>query len=267
MPEKSSPDPIQMSFKELIEPTWFKHPEKSTFWVRFYELIMPADADHMGGAITIFDFGLPIKLTYGHLHEVKVEKAGIKEIRRRSGNIPELIFELKQVQLPESDYVIMTCPLRVDSDLKGPSDPTRVQYMLDCFAAVFRSHFGMNALWQLVYEGERYAHNGVWATAHGMRTRFPQPIEGPDFMPENWSGVIEVTGAIAAKPQSEQRKLLLALRYLHRACEDSEFIHYWTAFEVLAGNALKIRALLANAYSFERQHDVDEKLYLFAVMN
>ena len=83
-----------------------------------------------------------------------------------------------------------------------------------------------------------------------------------DTVPENWSGIAEITGAIAAKPQSEQRKLLLALRYMHRGCEDSEFIHYWTAFEVLAGKAPKIRALLAKAYGFERQHDVDEKLYL-----
>jgi len=47
---------------------------------------------------------------------------------------------------------------------------------------------------------------------------------------------------------------------LNRGCEDSDFINYWTALEVLCGPAGKIRAALWKAYGFGRQHDVDDQL-------
>lgn len=219
--------PINIGVQELIDPKWFNHPEKSTFWIRFYECILPLDLEHLGGAIRRIDFSLPIKLTYGHIHDAKVHEVELKKISRPAGDMPQIHFTMKEVQLPESDCVIMTCPFRVDSDLQGLADPGPVQYRLDCFAALFRASLGMNALWNLAHEGERYVHNGVWASARAGQTRFPQPVEGPYFSAENRAEIAEITQAITeVKEADHRRRLLLALRYLDRAARDSEFIHY-----------------------------------------
>lgn len=228
-------------------------------------MIMPENVEHMGGALTNVDFVVPMKITYGHIESLKVPKATI-QIHRPIGKFPELKLEFKvEETLPASYYAILTCPFRVDTDLKGLVDSRALRNLLDCFAAVFRSQLGMNALWRLAYEGERFASNGIWASALGPVTRFPQPIEGPDFGPANWSGIAEIANAITATPATDRGRLLLALQYMHRGCEGSDFIHYWTALEILAGKAPKIRALLAKAYGFKRQHDVDEKLYFWNI--
>ena len=260
MSEQESKERVRLSFKELIEPDWFKHPEKSTFWLQIYEFIMPPDLSNIGKAIRNTELGLPIKLTYGELHDFAVMEVR-QTISFPPGKKAEIHLTTEEVRLPDSNYVIMTCPFRIDTGQSGVSDPARVKFLLDCFAGLFRSHLGMNALWRVVHEGERYAHNGVWATAHGPFVRWPQAVEGPDYAPDNWSGISDVAGAVATKSKNEQQKLFLALRYLNRGCEQGEFMFYWTTLEVLCGSANKIRGTLWKAYKFERQHDVDAQLY------
>lgn len=259
MTDEGTKQELRMSHEKLIDPDWFNALEKSTYWVRFYEFIMPSDMESIGEAIRDTELILPIKLTYGHVRDVSVKRF-TQTISRQSRDAPEILLKVTEEVLPEGDYVILTCPFRVDTGHGGPMASTRTKFLLDCFAALFRTHLGMNALWRLVYEGERFAHNGIWASLEGPSIRWPQPAEGPHYGPDNWSGIMDAAKSITSRPAQEQQKLLLALRYLNRGCEDGDFINYWTGIEVLCGNAGKIRAKLWKAYGLKRQHDVDDLL-------
>lgn len=151
-----------------------------------------------------------------------------------------------QKPLPECAYVFLATPFRVDGK---PGKESEAKAALATAAGLVCLHVGLNALRDLVFDGEVNAGDGTFSHA-GEPWRMPQPCEGPFLARQNGEDIQEIAQCISRLREPTQSRVRLAVQLVDNGMRKTEgFFEYWTALEVLCdGRSHRIRERLARLY-------------------
>ena len=236
---------------------WCQNPETSSFWLRAYTcLLIPHDRfmPALMKPLKLLSFDQPVVPYYVVM--------GVSEVTRMrdymyagSDGMTTVQFESEKQELPQSTYVLLTTPYKIDSE---SGDWAATNTRLDVAASIIRMHCGANFLRDLVLECEHEYTEGKMSEIGGAR-RLPQPSEGPFISPTNWDQISEIINKLGQLLPVNKRRIDLSLEFFNRALNGEEpFFNYWTALEILCkGKSQKIRMRLKECYGLDNVGDVD----------
>jgi hypothetical protein len=167
---------------------------------------------------------------------------------KSEGQNNNIIVEKIDRLLPETDYVLISTPIR-DAEDQGYQDAS---LRMDGLVGTLRLVGGNNLLRQLVREGSVDILTGDIKTPT-INIPVPRASEGPFATVETWQQLKEITDAVAGGDELQKGRIELATQLLERAFLAQgafKFFSYWVALEVAANthSTGKIVTLLMKAY-------------------
>ena len=173
--------------------------------------------------------------------------------------------KLNEYDLPESCYLLIGTPIKVDGDALG--EP-QVKQRLNRFEATFTVNFGKNALHKKVFEAVIRPNKDEYSFVSNI-VRTPSKHDGPNINKRTWDNFHEILRALEAlKDSTLKSKIHRALECHQQALScpdgenDSKFFFYWTAITVLSGQGtLRTNEKIQKIYDVSKEHV--EKVFLW----
>jgi hypothetical protein len=200
--------------------------------------------------------GTPLSVSFGTLTGGKVPKISFVTYAADSGQTT-VFTKIDEIALPTAHYWFLSTPFKVDG---SPGNEWNARRFLSRVYALLIAHCGLNALVDVVFEGEVDVDGSQWrSTSPVLKT--VQPVDGPFLHPTLWEALAEVSAALNKAPMERKQRIELALEFFDRATRsEEEFFNNWTALEILCnGKSQKIRSCLQAAYELPNVGEVDKQ--------
>ena len=256
-------EPLRNGLLSLIPCDWFTDRANSTVWVAIYTSLFLASTDFDRVARDFFGTShepqprpkYPVAVCCGQLHGLNVPSFGFAVVTNPKSGESSLRVKCDMRALEETNYVLLVTPLKIDGDSRNYLEARK---QLDASAGLLCIHTGVNFMRDLAAEGEVTAHDGQFTSAwQGYVT--PATSQGPFLAAELGAARLEAKDAIRSLPDAKQDRITLALQLMNQGMrQENGFLHYWTALEIVGGNANQIRGRLRRIYNLKSHKEGGE---------
>ena len=250
----------QAILEHLYSKAWFGENARREVYVRYYSMPFQPKADFYIPGLdgNVVDYADTVfKVVVAHIADQKY-LSHIPWLVQSSADNNKVIVEKLERILPETDYVLVTTPIR------GVGDQAYLDasVKMDGFVGILRLVGGNNLLRQLVREGTVYVSTGNIKTPTSV-VPVPCASEGPFATVETWEQLKEITNAVSERSNSQKKRIELSTQLIERAFLAHgrfKFFSYWVALEVAADthSTGKIATLLVNTYGRSRGYILND---------
>lgn len=250
-------EPITMQVNELADREWFEERGAKSFLMRFYTVF--GIPEEVAGEVLqylpqrLYFAGQPIRIRCGWMWEMPMKRFTARATVQRDG-MPLIQMKLDEERLPKSLYIVLTTPIYQAGNVEYGS------WHLDRVVALLRTYCGRALLKDCIYQQEMWPH-GDWATAGHNKVDGGGFADGPRPHPSNFRMIELLLSRLDKVDEPTRKRVNVALSYLNRGHQDSDFFSYWLCMEILSGGGSNVvRSKLQKAYNLRTQQAADSQL-------